>query len=318
MDTMIAKQQESLKIRKVRSGNGLYISASVIAVLLWSTSFVGTKIAYTSFPPLTLGAARFVIAAVILGLILLIRKDKTKPSFKDMGLMSMSGVLGTTLYFSLENIGVELTTASNAAIIVASYPAITVLMEFLFFRKKTSWVKALGIGVAMIGVYQISYSPETQTDDKQLIGNIILIVAGFIFALYNFTTRKVVKKYSMITISFYQTLAGAITFIPLAFIEKSSWQTPDIRSFLTLLYLGVFCSVIAFLLYNFGLRKLSSSSAMTLMNLVPIFGVLFSVLLLHEVVGINQFIGGIIVLLGVVLSMRETRKKYVLENKQKV
>ena len=134
--------------------------------------------------------------------------------------MSISGVLGTTLYFSLENIGVKLTTASNAAIIVASYPAITALMEFLFFRKKTSWVKVIGIGVAMIGVYQISYSPETQTDDKQLIGNIILIVAGFIFALYNFTTRKVVKKYSMITISFYQTLAGAITFIPLAFIEK--------------------------------------------------------------------------------------------------
>ncbi len=50
--------------------------------------------------------------------------------------MSISGVLGTTLYFSLENIGVELTTASNAAIIVASYPAITVLMEFLFFRKR--------------------------------------------------------------------------------------------------------------------------------------------------------------------------------------
>ncbi|MEW4263279.1 EamA family transporter [Priestia megaterium] len=47
----------------------------------------------------------------------------------------------------------------------------------------------------------------------------------------------------MITISFYQTLAGAITFIPLALIEKSSWQTPDIRSFLTLFYLGVFCSV---------------------------------------------------------------------------
>ncbi|MDY0943717.1 DMT family transporter [Priestia megaterium] len=309
MDTMMAKQQERLKTRRVRRGNSLYISASIIAVLLWSTSFVGTKIAYTSFPPLTLGAARFVIAAVILGLILFIKKGKIKPSVKDIGLMSISGVLGTTLYFSLENIGVELTTASNAAIIVASYPAITALMEFLFFKTKTSWLKGIGIGVAMIGVYQISYSPETQTDDKQLVGNIILIVAGFIFALYNFTTRKVVQKYSMITISFYQTLAGAITFIPLAFIEESSWQTPDIKSFLILLYLGVFCSVIAFLLYNFGLRKLSSSSAMTLMNLVPIFGVLFSVLLLNEVLSIYQLIGGVIIILGVVLSIRETSKK---------
>jgi drug/metabolite transporter (DMT)-like permease len=81
------------------------------------------------------------------------------------------------------------------------------------------------------------------------------------------------------------------------------------------LYLGVFCSVIAFLLYNFGLRKLSSSSAMTLMNLVPIFGVLFSVLLLNEVLSINQLIGGVIIILGVVLSMRETSKKQVLESK---
>nr|WP_280146765.1 DMT family transporter [Priestia megaterium]MDH3169287.1 DMT family transporter [Priestia megaterium] len=136
MDTMMAKQQERLKTRRVRRGNSLYISASIIAVLLWSTSFVGTKIAYTSFPPLTLGAARFVIAAIILGLILLIKKDKLKPSVKDIGLMSISGVLGTTLYFSLENIGVELTTASNAAIIVASYPAITALMEFLFLEKR--------------------------------------------------------------------------------------------------------------------------------------------------------------------------------------
>lgn len=119
----------------------------------------------------------------------------------------------------------------------------------------------------------------------------------------------------MITISFYQTVAGAITFIPLAFIEKSSWKIPSMESFLMLLYLGIFCSVIAFLLYNYGLRKLSSSSAVTLMNLVPIFGVLFSVIILHEVVRISQVIGGIIVILGVVLSVRETNQSQTGSNR---
>lgn len=312
MNKTLDKYQQNAK---TKIGSSIYLYVSIVAVLLWSTSFVATKIAYTSFTPLTLGAARFVIAAVILGIILLCKKDKTKPPIKDIGLMSVSGVLGTTIYFGLENIGVEITTASNAAIIVASYPAITALIEFLFYRIKIPWIKGLGIAIAMFGVFQISYNPQSQEGEQQLIGNIILIVAGFVFAFYNFTTRKVVKKYSMITISFYQTVAGAITFIPIAFIEKSSWKIPSIESFLMLLYLGIFCSVIAFLLYNYGLRKLSSSSAVTLMNLVPIFGVLFSVIILHEVVRISQVIGGIIVILGVVLSVRETNQRQTGSNR---
>ncbi|MFD9627366.1 DMT family transporter [Peribacillus muralis] len=312
MNKTLEKYQQNAKTKK---GSNIYLYASIVAVLLWSTSFVATKIAYASFSPLTLGAARFVIAAVILGIIVLFKKDKTKPPIKDIGLMSVSGILGTTIYFGLENIGVELTTASNAAIIVASYPAITALIEFLFYRIKIPWMKGLGIIIAMFGIYQISYTPQSQEGDQQLMGNIILIVAGFVFAFYNFTTRKVVKKYSMITISFYQTVAGAITFIPIAFIEKSSWEMPSMKSFLMLLYLGAFCSVIAFLLYNYGLRKLSSSSAITLMNLVPIFGVLFSVIILHEVVRLSQVIGGVIVILGVVLSVRETNQRQTRKNR---
>ncbi|MGE6378355.1 DMT family transporter [Peribacillus muralis] len=310
MNTALGKYQHA----KTKKGSSIYLFASIVAVLLWSTSFVATKIAYASFSPLTLGAARFVIAAVILGMILLFKKDKAKPPIKDIGLMSVSGILGTTIYFGLENIGVELTTASIAAIIVASYPAITALIEFLFYKIKIPWIKGLGIIIAMLGVFQISYNPQSQEGDQQLIGNIILIVAGFVFAFYNFTTRKLVNKYSMITLSFYQTVAGAVTFIPIAFIEKSSWKMPSMESFLMLLYLGVFCSVIAFLLYNFGLRKLSSSSAVTLMNLVPIFGVLFSVIILHEVVRLSQVFGGIIVILGVVLSVRETNRRQVRSN----
>ncbi|PJN91545.1 DMT family transporter, partial [Bacillus sp. mrc49] len=158
MNKTLDKYQQNAKTKK---GSSIYLYASIVAVLLWSTSFVATKIAYTSFTPLTLGAARFVIAAVILGIILLCKKDKTKPPIKDIGLMSVSGVLGTTIYFGLENIGVEITTASNAAIIVASYPAITALIEFLFYRIKIPWIKGLGIAIAMFGVFQISYNPQS-------------------------------------------------------------------------------------------------------------------------------------------------------------
>lgn len=291
----------------MKNTSSLYLCGVIVAVLLWSTSFVGTKIAYASFSPLTLGAVRFVIAAFVLGLIMLFtKKEPTKHSLKDTGLMCLSGLLGITIYFALENIGLELTTSSNAALIIASYPAITALVEFLIYRTRISWIKGLGIMLAIIGVYQISNSQQSQEGEHQFIGHIILILAGFVFAFYTLTTRKVVEKYPMITVSFYQTLVGAVAFIPLAFIEKSSWHVPTMESFLMVLYLGVFCSVVAFFLYNYGLRKLSSSSAVSLMNLVPVFGVLFSVLFLNEVVGASQFIGGGIVIFGVFLSISDT------------
>ncbi|PDY57616.1 EamA family transporter [Bacillus thuringiensis] len=296
--------------KKIKRANSLSILATVTAVFLWSTSFVATKIAYDSFTPLTLGAIRFLIATIILGIIMKFAKqDLKKPSRKDLGYISLSGLLGITIFYSMENIGVKLTTASNAALIVASYPAITVLFDFLLTRKRITWIKGLGIALAVIGVYQITYHSPNQGGSQQLFGSVILILAGVAFTFYTFTTSKSVAKYSLITVSFYQTLAGSLAFIPLSIIERSSWKIPTIESVIIVLYLGIFCSVIAFLLYNYGLRNISSGSAVALLNLVPVFGVLFSILFLNEVIGIYHLIGGLIVILGVFLSALEPNSK---------
>ncbi|EOQ15605.1 hypothetical protein KQ3_05056 [Bacillus cereus B5-2] len=232
-----------------------------------------------------------------------------KPSRKDLGYISLSGLLGITIFYSMENIGVKLTTASNAALIVASYPVITVLFDFLLTRKRITWIKGVGIGLAVIGVYQITYHSPNQGGSQQLFGSVILILAGVAFTFYTFTTSKSVAKYSLITVSFYQTLAGSLAFIPLSIIERTSWKIPTIESVIIVLYLGIFCSVIAFLLYNYGLRNISSGSAVALLNLVPVFGVLFSILFLNEVIGIHHLIGGLIVILGVFLSALEPNPK---------
>ncbi|MFS0577090.1 DMT family transporter [Sporosarcina sp. 179-K 3D1 HS] len=297
--------------RKPFGGINIFVCGAIIAVLLWSTSFVATKVAYASFAPLTLGAVRFCIAAIVLGLIkMMMKKDKVKPTKKDLGLIGVSGLLGTTIYFALENVGLEMTTASNAALIIASYPAITALLELFIFRIRIAGLKGIGIVLAIAGVYHLlSYSGgQSPVGEHQLLGDLILVSAGVVFAFYTFTTRKVVATYSMITVLYYQTLVGAVAFIPLAFTEASRWRMPTTESFLIVVYLGIFCSVVAFFLYNYALRELSSSTAVALMNLVPVFGVLFSVLFLGEVIRSGQLIGGALVILGVVLSVKETKK----------
>lgn len=288
-----------------RAGIAQSYAFTVAALLIWSTSFIGTKIAYATFPPITLGALRFVIASAVLGVALIGGKAHVKPTLKDLGVMAVSGVLGITLYFTLENIGVSLTTASNAALIIASYPAITTLLELVIYRIKPSASKVAGILIAMAGVYLLSSTSGNEGNQSQHVGDLILVATGVVWALYSFTTRKVVARYPAVTVSFYQTIAGVICFIPLSLTEMARWQAPTVTSLAVLVYLGVMCSVAAFLLYNLGLRKLSPSTSVSLMNLVPVFGVILAVLILHETITARQLIGGPIVMAGVLLSARK-------------
>ncbi|MFZ5898194.1 MAG: DMT family transporter [Bacillota bacterium] len=281
----------------------IYLFSIVTAILIWSVSFVATKIALNTFPPLGLGLVRFGMAVVLLGSFLAIRKEIEKTTPVDLAKLVVSGFLGITVYFTLENTGVKYSTASDAALIVASYPAITMLLETLIFRVKFPVISFVGVGLAIAGVYMIvSISQSSEATDR-LFGNILLVLAGVVWACYNFVTRTVVSNYSMSTITFYQVAAGAIGFLPFIFLEADHWTMPTGDSLIAVIYLGVFCSLLAFYLYAYGLRQVSSSTAVMLMNLVPVFGVLFSVVILHEAVYLKQIVGGTVVIIGVMLSV---------------
>lgn len=293
---------------KLQSNNSLHFMAVIAAVVFWSISFVATKIAFTTFPPFTLGALRFILAAFLLGIVLALQQEFLWPSPRDLVRFIGSGILGITIYFAMENLGVKLATAADAAMIVASYPAMTMLLERVIYRNAVSKVRLFGAAIAIFGVYWIARESSQTGNEHRLLGDVLLAVTGIVWAFYNFVTRKVVHRYPAILITFYQTTAGALAFLPLAWIERSQWKTPTGNSLFALLYLGLFCSTIAFLLYAYGLKKLTSSSAVSLMNLVPVLGVIFALIFLHEPLSGFQFIGGIVVIAGIMLSVRQESK----------
>lgn len=286
-----------------------YYAATTIAVLLWSASFIATKIAYITFSPFMVGFLRFLIAAIILGLVRCFCHDNERPKGKDMKITALSGLLGITLYFAAENIGVQFTTASNASLIVASYPAITALFEFFIFHIMPTVKKVFGILLAFSGVGIITVTQGDISSPQTLYGNFVLIAAGLVWTFYNFTTRSINEKYSPLTLSYYQMLFGTVFFIPLVLWEQGTVQMITFPGIVALLYLSCGCSVAAFLLYNFGLRKLSAATSISLMNLVPVFGLIFSTLLLHETITLRQILGGGVVIMGVILSTNTAKKQ---------
>ena len=277
------------------------------ALIIWSSSFVAIKIAYETFPPITLGAVRFVVATLILGALTLLPKNRVKLEKKDVGTVALSGLMGITLYAVLQNIAMQWTSASSATLIIASYPAITLLLESLIYKVKMNVFKIIGILIAIVGVVILSYVKADTRQQGELLGVVLLLVAGIAWAFYNFLTKKVVNRYPSISLLFYQTLFGAIFMAPLALFERGDWAAPTALTFSMMLFLGLFCSVLAFLLYNNGLKKLPASSVTSMLNLVPIFGVFFSWVLLGEQVSLRKVIGGVVIIAGVMISARQSK-----------
>ena len=288
------------------SNIGSYLSI-LGALVIWSSSFVAIKFAYTTFPPITLGAARFLVATAILGALTLIGRNRIRLEKKDIFTVALSGFMGIMLYAVLQNIAMQWTSASSATLIIASYPIITLLMESLIYKTKLSAVKIIAILIAIGGVVILSYVKSESRVEGELLGILLLIVAGVVWAVYNFMTKKVVNRYPPVTLLCYSTLFGTIFMLPLALFERAQWQAPTLISFSMMMFLGVFCSVIAFLLYNHGLKTMAPSTITSMLNLVPIFGVFFSWILLGEQVTLRKVIGGAIIIIGVMISARQNK-----------
>lgn len=296
-----------------KQSNALSIISVLGALVLWSSSFVAIKFAYTTYPPITLAVVRFVVATLILGALTLLPKNRVKLQKKDIFTLVICGFTGIMLYAVLQNIAMQWISASSANLIIASYPIITLLLESVIYKTKLSALKIVAILIAIVGVVILSYVKAEARVEGELAGILLLVIAGVGWAVYNFMTKKVVNRYPPITFQFYSTLFGTIMMLPLALLERAQWKAPTVMSFSMMMFLGVFCSVIAYLLYNRGLKTMAPSSVTSMLNLMPILGVFFSWVLLGEMVTLRKVIGGAIVIFGVMLSVRKTKTDATLE-----
>lgn len=296
-----------------KQASALAILSVLGALILWGSSFVAIKFAYTTYPPLTLAVVRFIVATLILGALTLLPQNRKRLEKKDILTVAVCGLTGIMLYAVLQNIAMQWTSASSATLIIASYPIITLLMESIIYRIKLSAMKIIAILIAIAGVVILSYVKSELRVEGELLGILLLIIAGVVWAVYNFMMKKVVNHYPPITLLFYTSLFGTILMLPLALLERAQWQQPSLLSFSMMMFLGVFCSVIAFLLYNHGLKTMAASTITSMLNLMPIIGVFFSWLLLGEQVTLRKFVGGAIVILGVMLSIRKSKADATLE-----
>ncbi|MDQ7803188.1 DMT family transporter [Amycolatopsis sp. A133] len=283
------------------SRRGLAVAAVLGAALIWSSSFAVTKVVLAEVPPMTLGALRFVLAALILAVAVHAGPERRRlPAPRERLFIGLAGLLGITAYFALENVGVDLASASDATLIVASYPILTLVLSG---RTVFSPVRLTGMLVAVAGVWLVVRGDGSHS----LWGDVFLIAGGVAWAAYNLLARRDGSGASPIVVTYYQTLAGAAGFVLLSLSEVDRWSVPSGANVLRIGFLAGLCSVAGFLLYNHGLRRLEASVAVNLLNVVPVAGLGWAVVLAGERLTLVQVLGGAVVIAGVTLGLHRRK-----------
>ncbi|MEU1663893.1 DMT family transporter [Streptomyces sparsogenes] len=290
------------------------VCAVAAAALFWSSSYAVTKEVLEDVGPLSIGAFRFTLAALLLGVTVRLNwRRPAQPDGRQRRLLYLSGLLGITVYFILENVGVDLSTASDASLIVATYPLMTMLLELVVHRVRMPLLRVTGVLLATVGAFLVVRNGAEVGGGSRWLGDILLLLGGLAWAGYNVLGKRASTGQDAVGITYYQTLAGAAGFLLASLLEVGDWRMPGATASSLLIYLAVACSVGGFLLYNYGLRRMASSVAVNILNLVPVFGVIGAVVINGESIRPAQVTGGVIIIAGVALGMIERGQRATAE-----
>ena len=160
----------------------------------------------------------------------------------------------------------------------------------------------MGIVLSFVGVYLIINPSRHSAGGSSVIwGNILMMGACFSWVLYSMLSKNLHKKLSSFTITAYQSIFGTLFLILPALTERANWIPVVGISWFHFLYLAILCSILSYFLYNYSLRHLGLSTVSVYINLIPVVGVIGSVLYLKEVIYPIQIGGGLVVLVSLFL-----------------
>ena len=275
-----------------------------LLLLAMAVCFGGTwpagKLAVDDVSPFTVAATRFTIATLLLALWAARRGGLVRPSRRDLPLVLALGATAVAGYNALFLYGLELAPATDGAIIVPGLaPVFTVLIAWPVLGERIGPRGMAGLLLAFAGLVLV-IGPTGGVDGDRLLGALLFVAGAACWGVYSVLGKSATARFGAVTATLYATTTGALLLLPLA-IAESGWSQlagADGSAWASMLYLAVFGTVLAFVLFYEGVSRIGSSRAAAFALLIPIFGVVASVLILGESVGSGTLVGGIAIVAG--------------------
>jgi drug/metabolite transporter (DMT)-like permease len=287
----------------------VYIKLILVA-LFWGGTFIAGRILAQTVPPMIAAAGRFAVACACL-LPIAYKVEGGLPRLNRSQLLATLslGVTGIFIYNICFFSALSHMPAGRGALFVAFTPIVTALVLAVFFRERLDLRKRLGIAAAFAGAAIIVTRGEPGSalhDISQSVGLGELLMFGAIssWAAYTIIGRHALRGLSPIAASSYASLwgllllgCGAAYELPALDVRLVDWQV-----LASIVYLGALGTAVSFIWYYEGVKAIGPARASVFINLVPVFGILLSALLLREPILISMVAGGMLVIIGVTLT----------------
>ena len=286
------------------SRRALGVLAGLGAAAIWGGMYVVSKYVLDHVPPFTLVWLRLAIGTAALAAVVLAVRSGPRPlGGRDIGLMAVLGAVGMLGSMNAQFLGTRLSTAANGALITSATPAFMVLFAWPILGERPTHRRVVGLLAATAGVVAtIVLDPSFGGLDGAGLGNLLLVVAALTWALYSVMAGRAARRHPALLTTLYATGFGALFTLPLVDLD---FPPPPAPVWLGVLYLGVVSTAVAFYLWNRSIQLLGAGLPAVLFFAQPIVGGTLGALLLGERLGPGFFVGGGLIVIGVLVTARE-------------
>ncbi|WP_456433664.1 DMT family transporter [Nitratifractor sp.] len=282
--------------------------ATFVTVSIWSGAFVGNKALLSHLTPIEIMFYRFVLAWGLL--LVLFPRWRTVRSVRDEGYFFLLGFLGIFLYFLLENFALRFTQASNVGLYMGAIPILTALLaHFLLRGERFRPTLLLGFLVALAGMGLILFSERHFA--LRLRGDLLALGGAAVFALYSVALKKTPTDYHFLLVTRKSFFYGIVLMLLYLAFSHEPLHLPALKLpvvWLNLLFLGVFSSGLAFILWQQGIERIGPVAAGNYIYLVPLLTALIGVAALDERLTPAMIAGGILIFLGLFVAQHRSQE----------
>lgn len=275
----------------------------LLATFFWALGLIVGKFCSAEMPPMTLTCIRYLLAGIGMGIVHFIKEKDFLVEKNDISYIFSLAFLGIVLNGVLFFKGIALTSPINTSIISSTTPAIVYTIGALFLKEKIKLNNIISILFSVLGILLLLTNGKISSivSIKFNKGDLIILGAIISNALYIIGSKKVLKKYSSTKILTYLFLFTSLILFPFLYLEKDLYilRNISLKAILSLTYMGVFSSLVAFLLQQQGIKKIGPAKASIYTNLIPIYSIILSAVILKEKISFIQIISMILVLLAI-------------------
>lgn len=281
----------------------------VITTAFWGGAFIAGRHLAQYMPHFLAASGRFVSALVpLFAFALTVGGGLQRLDRRNLVATVLLGATGVFAYNTFFLAGLAHIPASRAALIVALSPVMTMFVMRLLTHERWTALRVAGVLISLLGVTLVITRGEFGAALSQAagLGELYIFIAVLAWVAYTVLGRYALQGMNAVSATTWSTLWGTLMLAgPAAFeLWGGKVAMPDTLSWLAMAYLGVFGTAVAFFWYNQGVAAVGPASATLFTNLVPVFAVIFSVLLLGERPVPTSLFGGLMVVIGVILANR--------------